>query len=180
MTGERKTGKTAGRGGKGAENSAESVRILAFLCNWCSYAGADLAGVSRLQYPSNVIPIRVMCTGTVSPHHMVKAFQVGFDGVLIAACHLGDCHYLKGNYMTYKRFRVVRGVLDFIGIDPDRIRLEWVSAAEGEKFAKTIEDFTERIRKAGPSPLRERWDTDPSRWRETRGMFRELEVDPNP
>lgn len=137
-------------GAPGAEND---VRILAFLCNWCSYAGADLAGVSRLQYPPNVLDIRVMCTGTISPHFVLKAFQAGIDGVLIAGCHIGDCHYGKGNYMTAKRFRVIKDLLASVGIDPRRIRLEWVSAAEGQKFQETIVSFTEQVRAAGRSPL---------------------------
>lgn len=132
---------------------AEDVKILAFLCNWCSYAGADLAGVSRLQYPPNVQAIRVMCTGTISPHYILKAFQDGIDGVLIAGCHIGDCHYLKGNYATARRFRVIKDLLEAVGIDPGRIRLEWVSAAEGEKFAQVIESFTEQVRELGKSPL---------------------------
>ncbi|PIY25655.1 MAG: hydrogenase iron-sulfur subunit, partial [Deltaproteobacteria bacterium CG_4_10_14_3_um_filter_51_14] len=90
-------------------------RILAFLCNWCSYAGADLAGVSRLQYPPNIRVIRVMCSGTVSPHHVLHAFQMGADGVLVAGCHIGDCHYIKGNYMTLKRMAFFRRLLDFAG-----------------------------------------------------------------
>jgi formate dehydrogenase subunit beta len=138
---------------KEAEAPAEDVRILAFLCNWCSYAGADLAGVSRLQYPPNVVDIRVMCTGTISPYYVLKAFQEGIDGVLIAGCHIGDCHYDKGNYMTAKRFRVIKDVLAGVGIDPRRIRLEWVSAAEGAKFQDVITSFTEQVREAGKSPL---------------------------
>ncbi len=132
----------------------QDVRIVAFLCNWCSYAGADLAGVSRMQYPPNIVGIRVMCTATISPYHVLKVLQMGADGVLIAGCHIGDCHYIKGNYMTYKRYLVLREILRFAGLDDERIRLEWVSAAEGEKFAEVVRDFTERIRKAGPSPLR--------------------------
>jgi F420-non-reducing hydrogenase iron-sulfur subunit len=139
------------------KNAAEEeVRILAFLCNWCSYAGADLAGVSRLQYPANVLDVRVMCTGTISPYFVIKAFQEGMDGVLIAGCHIGDCHYLKGNYMTAKRFGVLREALKFMGLEEGRIRLEWVSAAEGEKYAEVIRDFTEQIKALGPSPLREK------------------------
>lgn len=153
----------------------DEVRILAFLCNWCSYAGADLAGVSRLQYPPNVVDIRVMCTGTISPYHVLKAFQMGIDGVLIAGCHIGDCHYLKGNYMTHKRFQVIRDVLEFVGIDEERIRLEWVSAAEGEKFADLIRGFTEQVESAGPSPLRSRWDADPEYWERLRAAFKPLE-----
>lgn len=131
----------------------QDVRILAFLCNWCSYAGADLAGVSRMQYPSNVIDIRVMCTGTISPYYVLKAFQEGIDGVLIAGCHIGDCHYDKGNYATARRFRVIKDILTGVGIDPRRLRLEWVSAAEGAKFQDVITSFTEQVREAGRSPL---------------------------
>ncbi len=127
-------------------------KILAFLCNWCSYAGADLAGVSRLQYPSNIRVVRVMCTGTVSPHHIIHAFNKGADGVLVAGCHIGDCHYIKGNYMTLKRLSFVEGLLKFAGYEPDRLRLEWISAAEGIKFAEVVRDFTEKIRKLGRAP----------------------------
>ena len=134
----------------------EEVKILAFLCNWCSYAGADLAGVSRLQYPANVLDVRVMCTGTISPYFVIKAFQEGMDGVLIAGCHIGDCHYLKGNYMTAKRFGVLREALKFLGLEEGRLRLEWVSAAEGEKYADVIRSFTEEVKALGPSPLRSR------------------------
>ena len=140
-------------GGEERESAPEDVKILAFLCNWCSYAGADLAGVSRLQYPPNVVDIRVMCTGTISPYYVLKAFQEGIDGVLIAGCHIGDCHYDKGNYMTAKRFRVLKDILAAAGIDPRRIRLEWVSAAEGAKFQDVITSFTGQVRAAGPSPL---------------------------
>jgi len=152
------------------------VRILAFLCNWCSYAGADLAGVSRLQYPPNVLDIRVMCTGTISPYHIIKAFQMGIDGVLIAGCHIGDCHYIKGNYMTYKRFQVMREVMKFIGIDEDRLRLEWVSASEGEKFADVIKGFTEQVERAGPSPLRPGREKDTANRESIRNAFKPLET----
>ena len=127
-------------------------KILAFLCNWCSYAGADLAGVSRLQYPPNIRVIRVMCSGSVSPHHLLHAFQKEADGVLVAGCHIGDCHYLKGNYMTLKRVKFVEGLLRFAGYDPARLRLEWISAAEGIKFAEVVRDFTFRIQSLGPAP----------------------------
>jgi len=137
-----------------AMNGRDDIRILAFLCNWCSYAGADLAGVSRLQYPAKVLDVRVMCTGTISPYFVIKAFQEGMDGVLIAGCHIGDCHYLKGNYMTAKRFQVMREALKFLGLGEGGRRLEWVSAAEGEKYAEVIRSFTEEIERLGPSPLR--------------------------
>lgn len=126
-------------------------RIIAFLCNWCSYAGADLAGVSRLQYPPNVRVIRVMCSGSVSPHHLLHAFQKGADGILVAGCHIGDCHYLKGNYMTLKRMKFMEGLLSFVGYSPHRLRLEWISAAEGIRFAEVIRDFTEKVRSLGPA-----------------------------
>ena len=126
-------------------------KILAFLCNWCSYAGADLAGVSRLQYPPSIRAIRVMCSGSVSPHHLLHAFQMGADGVLVAGCHIGDCHYLKGNYMTLKRLKFTEGLLGYMGYEAERLRLEWISAAEGIKFAEVVRDFTETIRSLGPA-----------------------------
>jgi F420-non-reducing hydrogenase iron-sulfur subunit len=134
------------------EDNGFEPRILAFLCNWCSYAGADLAGVSRLQYPPNIRVIRVMCSGSVSPHHLLHAFQQGADGVLVAGCHIGDCHYLKGNYMTLKRVKFVEGLLHFAGCNPERLRLEWISAAEGPRFAEVVRDFTNRMRNLGPAP----------------------------
>ena len=136
------------------QQDENEVRILAFLCNWCSYAGADLAGVSRLQYPAQVLDVRVMCTGTISPYFVIKAFQAGMDGVIVAGCHIGDCHYLKGNYLTAKRFHFLQEALGVFGIEKERLRLEWVSAAEGEKFANLIRDFTATINELGPSPLR--------------------------
>ncbi len=129
-------------------------KIIGFFCNWCTYAGADLAGVSRLQYPPNLRVIRVMCSGTVSPHHVLRAFQKGADGVLIGGCHIGDCHYLRGNFMTIKRMRFLQDLLKFTGYKADRLHLEWISAAEGPKFAETVRNFTEKIRKMGPSRLK--------------------------
>jgi F420-non-reducing hydrogenase iron-sulfur subunit len=129
-------------------------KIIAFLCNWCSYAGADLAGVSRFQYPPNTRTIRVMCTGTISPHHILKAFQKGADGVLLLGCHIGDCHYLKGNYMTIKRVAVLKELLKFTGFQEERLYLDWVSAAEGVKFAEVVRGFTQKIKDLGPSYLK--------------------------
>lgn len=126
-------------------------RILAFLCNWCSYAGADLAGISRFQYPPNIRVIRVMCSGSVSPHHLLHAFQEGADGVFVGGCHIGDCHYLKGNYMTLKRVAIVKRLLEFLGYNPERLRLEWISAAEGNKFAEVVREFTHTIKTLGPA-----------------------------
>jgi F420-non-reducing hydrogenase iron-sulfur subunit len=130
-------------------------KILGFFCNWCTYAGADLAGVSRLQYPPNIRVIRVMCSGTVSPHHVLRAFQKGADGVLIGGCHIGDCHYLRGNFMTIKRITFLQELLKFTGFEAERLHLEWISAAEGPKLAQTVRDFTEKIRKMGPSRLKQ-------------------------
>ena len=133
------------------EENGFEPRILAFLCNWCSYAGADLAGVGRLQYPPNIRVIRLMCSGSVSPHHLLHAFQKGADGVLVAGCHIGDCHYLKGNYMTLKRVTFLEELLNFTGYEPGRLRLEWISAAEGPRFAEVVRDFTARIKGLGPA-----------------------------
>jgi F420-non-reducing hydrogenase iron-sulfur subunit len=129
-------------------------KIIGFFCNWCTYAGADLAGVSRLQYPPNLRVIRVMCSGTVSPHHVLRAFQKGADGVLIGGCHIGDCHYLRGNFMTIKRIRFLQDLMKFTGYEPERLHLEWISAAEGPKFAETVNKFTEKIKSLGPSRLK--------------------------
>ncbi|MBM4293829.1 MAG: hydrogenase iron-sulfur subunit [Deltaproteobacteria bacterium] len=129
-------------------------KILGFFCNWCTYAGADLAGVSRLQYPPNIRVIRIMCSGTVSPHHVLRAFQKGADGVLIGGCHIGDCHYLRGNYMTIKRMRFLQDLLKFIGLEEGRLHLEWISAAEGPKLAETVRNYTEKVKNLGPSPLK--------------------------
>lgn len=128
--------------------------IIGFLCNWCSYGGADLAGVSRLQYPANIRAIRTLCSATVSLPMILKAFQRGADGVFVGGCHIGDCHYTAGNYMTVKRIAVMHNMLEFMGIDPERVCLKWVSSAEGPRFAQVVTDFTEKIRELGPSPLR--------------------------
>jgi len=128
-------------------------KILAFLCNWCSYAGADLAGVSRMQYPHNIRVIRFMCTGRIDPLFIIKALTSGVDGVIIAGCHPGECHYGKGNLYTRRRILMTKKLLECIGIDPDRLRLEWVAASEGPKFAQVIRDFTEETKKLGLNPL---------------------------
>lgn len=129
-------------------------RLLGFLCNWCSYAGADLAGVSRLQYPPNIRVIRVMCSARVDPVFILKALLGGIDGVLIGGCHPGECHYVEGNYYTRRRSTALRKLLEVIGIEPSRVRLEWVAASEGARFAETVREFTDTIRTLGPSPLR--------------------------
>ena len=129
-------------------------RIVGFLCNWCSYAGADLAGVSRIQYPPTVRVVRVMCSGRVDPIFIIEAFRSGADGVLVAGCHPGDCHYLAGNYKVQRRVVMLKKLLEQFGLEPERLRLEWVSASEGDRFATVIKDMTEEIKKLGPSPLR--------------------------
>ena len=129
-------------------------KIVGFLCNWCSYTGADLAGTSRIKYAPNVRVIRVMCSGRVDPTFVLKAFREGADGVLIAGCHPGDCHYQEGNYKCLRRYFLLKEVLKGFGINEHRLRLEWVSASEGERFAEVVNDFTEQIRALGPSPLR--------------------------
>jgi len=127
-------------------------KILGFLCNWCSYAGADLAGVSRIQYPPNMRVIRVMCSGRVDPVFIFKALLTGIDGVFVLGCHPGDCHYLEGNYEAEKKFIMVQKFLKMVNFDK-RIRLDWVSASEGARFAQVVTEFIESIREQGPSPL---------------------------
>lgn len=128
-------------------------KILSFLCNWCAYAGADLAGISRFQYPPNTRVIRVMCSGRVDPIFIPKAFLVGYDGVMILGCHPGDCHYLTGNYQAEKKIHLTRKLLNMAGIDSERLLLDWVSAGEGERFSQVVRQFIEKIRSVGPFPL---------------------------
>jgi F420-non-reducing hydrogenase iron-sulfur subunit len=138
-----------------SKNNGFEPKIIGFLCNWCSYAGADLAGVSRIQYPPNIRIIRVMCSGRIDPTFILEAFKDGADGVLIAGCHLpSDCHYLTGNFKALRRVSLLRRVLKDFGIEPERVRLEWVSASEGDRFAAIVRDMVEEIKKLGPSPLR--------------------------
>ena len=125
--------------------------IVAVCCNWCSYAGADLSGTNRLNYPTNVKIIRVPCSCRVNPMFILRAFQKGADGVIICGCHPGDCHYTSGNYFTRRRITLLYSMLDFLGIERDRTRLEWVSAAEGAKFAATMQQFTEDVKALGPN-----------------------------
>jgi F420-non-reducing hydrogenase iron-sulfur subunit len=131
-------------------------KIVAFFCNWCSYAAADLAGTSRMQYPPNIRTIRVMCSGRVSELLILKAFALGADGVLVGGCHPGDCHYMKGNLSARRRVAGLKPFLKAIGISNDRLRLQWIGASEGLKMAETISSFTETIRNLGPSPLKRR------------------------
>jgi F420-non-reducing hydrogenase iron-sulfur subunit len=129
-------------------------KIIGFLCNWCSYAGADLCGVSRYQYPTNVRVVRVMCSTRISPHLVLDILKAGADGVLLGGCHIGDCHYISGNFYTEKRIRLVKKLMEEAGLEPERLRLEWVSASEGEKFSKVVTEFTEQVRKLGPSKVK--------------------------
>jgi len=132
------------------EISEFEPNIVAFLCNWCSYAGADLAGTSRMKYPENVKVIRVMCSGRVNPMFVINALQQGADGVLIAGCHPGDCHYAQGNYFARRRITVLKKLLEYIGIEPERVQVAWVSAAEGQKFADVVKEVTDNVKKVGP------------------------------
>ena len=128
--------------------------IIGFCCNWCSYAGADLAGVSRIQYPPNMRIVRVMCSGMVHPNLVIDALTKGADGVIICGCHIGDCHYLEGNVATENRKEAIELMLEDFGIEPERFRLEWVSASEGPRFAEVVREMTEEVRALGPSPYR--------------------------
>jgi F420-non-reducing hydrogenase iron-sulfur subunit len=136
-----------------SEKSEFAPRIVAFLCNWCGYAGADLAGVSRFQYPATIRVIRIMCSGRVQPSFILEAFKDGADGVLVCGCHIGDCHYISGNEWAERRFNKTLKILGVIGIDPRRVRLEWVSAAEGIKFSHVVTEFTEQLKELGPFEL---------------------------
>ena len=127
-------------------------KIIAFCCNWCSYAGADLAGTSRLQYPTNVRIIRVMCSGMVHPNLVIESLTKGADGVIICGCHPGDCHYLEGNLITEKRAEAIYLLLEDFGLEPERFRLEWISASEGNRFAEVMTEAVEQVRELGPSP----------------------------
>jgi F420-non-reducing hydrogenase iron-sulfur subunit len=124
--------------------------ILGFACNWCTYAGADLAGTSRIQYPPNIKVIRVMCSGRVDPTFILKAFSLGVDGVFVGGCHPGDCHYIAGNYKARVRIELTKRLLHQLGIETERLRLEWVSASEGARFAQLVADFTNTIKELGP------------------------------
>lgn len=130
-------------------------KIVGILCNWCSYTGADLAGTARIKYAPNVRVVRVMCSGRVDPQFVLKAFVEGADGVLVAGCHPGDCHYIEGNYKTLRRMMLLKRFLEDYGIDPRRFRLEWVSASEGDRWAQVVDEMTEQVRALGPLRLGE-------------------------
>ena len=126
-------------------------RIVAFLCNWCSYAGADLAGVSRIQYPPNVRIVRVPCSGRINPAFLLRALQNGADAVLVSGCHPGDCHYIRGNLVARRKFALLKELLQYAGIEPERVQFTWVSASEGGRFAAVVEKVVEQVRKLGPN-----------------------------
>jgi F420-non-reducing hydrogenase iron-sulfur subunit len=128
-------------------------KIVAFACNWCSYAGADLAGVSRIQYPPTTRVIRVMCSGRISPMFILEALRDGADGVLVTGCHLGDCHYISGNEKAIRNVELAHSLLELLGIEPQRLRLEWISAAEGARFAQIVSEFTKQVQELGANPL---------------------------
>lgn len=125
-------------------------KIVAFLCKWCSSAGSDLAGVSRMQYPPNVVPITVMCSGSISPLYILNSFTKGADGVLVSGCHPGDCHYIKGNFYARRRIALVKELLEFLGLETQRFQMSWVSAAEGTKYTEVIKDFVQELKPLGP------------------------------
>ncbi len=125
-------------------------RIVAFLCNWCSYAGADLAGVSRIQYPTNVRVIRVPCSGRINPLFILSALRQGIDGVLVSGCHPGDCHYISGNLVARRKFALLKNWLDYVGIEPERVQFSWVSAAEGGRFAQILQKVIDGVKRVGP------------------------------
>jgi len=137
------------------EKTEFEPKIIGFLCNWCAYAGADLAGISRIQYPPNIRIIRVMCSGRIDPLFVLEALKNGADGVLIGGCHLpSDCHYLSGNFKALRRVLLLKKVLTQFGIEPERVRIEWISASEGDKFAKVVKEMVEELKKLGPNPLK--------------------------
>jgi F420-non-reducing hydrogenase iron-sulfur subunit len=133
-------------------------KIVGFLCNWCSYAGADLAGTSRIQYPSNIRIIRVMCSGSVDSVYILRALFEGADGVFVGGCHPGDCHYQDGNYKVRRRMVLLKDILNTLGLEQERIWIRWISASEGQRFAETMTEMTKEIKKLGPNPIAKQWN----------------------
>jgi len=138
-------------------SQAYEPKIVAFLCNWCTYTGADLAGTSRMQYPPNIRIIRLMCSGAVDPVYVLKALLEGADGVLIGGCHPGDCHYQSGNYKARRRVAILNSTLEQMGLEEDRVWLRWISASEGRLFANTVTEMVEYLREKGPNPMNTQW-----------------------
>ena len=133
-------------------------KIVGFLCNWCSYAGADLAGTSRIQYPPNMRIIRVMCSGAVDPMYILRALLDGADGVFVGGCHPGDCHYIDGNYKARRRIVLLWNILETLGLERERVWIKWISASEGQRFADTVKEMTTAIKKLGPNPIASKWN----------------------
>ncbi len=134
-------------------------KIVGFLCNWCSYAGADLAGTSRMQYPPNIRPIRVMCSGSVDSAYILRALLAGADGVLVGGCHPGDCHYVSGNYKARRRITILKEIMKALGLEDERVRIRWISASEGKRYADTVSRMTSDMRELGPNPVARLWWT---------------------
>ena len=132
-------------------------KIVGFLCNWCTYAGADLAGTSRMQYPPNIRPIRVMCSGSVDSVYILRALLEGADGVFIGGCHPGDCHYVSGNYKERRRITILKSILKSLGLDDGRVWIRWVSASEGKRYADSISEMTSHLKRLGPNPVSKYW-----------------------
>ena len=139
------------------ERSTFEPTIIGFLCNWCTYAGADLAGTSRIQYPPNIRIIRMMCSGSLDPTYVLKVLLEGADGVLIGGCHPGDCHYISGNLKARRRVAILKSVLEDAGLEPQRVWLRWISASEGAYFAETVREMVDHLRTLGPNPLKQEW-----------------------
>jgi F420-non-reducing hydrogenase iron-sulfur subunit len=139
------------------ERSTFEPTIIGFLCNWCTYAGADLAGTSRIQYPPNIRIIRMMCSGSLDPTYVLKVLLEGADGVLIGGCHPGDCHYISGNLKARRRVAILKSVLEDAGLEPQRVWLRWISASEGAYFAETVREMVDHLRALGPNPLKLEW-----------------------
>ena len=140
-------------GNKGGEISVFEPNIITFSCNWCSYTSADLAGINRYRYPSNVNIVRFMCSGRIEPEFIMKAFEYGADGVMVTGCKLDECHYISGNFRAKERIETTQQILDMIGLGAERLGVEWLSASEGEKFANTLNEFVDKIKALGPNPL---------------------------
>jgi F420-non-reducing hydrogenase iron-sulfur subunit len=153
MTSDREHGLQTDRGGLETDGDF-TPRITSFLCKWCSYTGADLAGTNRFQYPVSIIPIQVMCSSRVDPVFLIKAFLSGADGVLMGGCHPGDCHYETGNYHARRRFAILKEIFDSLGLESGRLRLSWISASEGPRFAQVANEYTGQIREIGANPAR--------------------------
>lgn len=153
-----------------SDTSGHEPRIVGFLCNWCSYRAADLAGTAREKYATNVRIVRVMCSGRVDPSFVLKALSLGADGVLIAGCHPGECHYIEQNLKTMRRFAMLRHTVSALGVEPERVRLVWASAAEGHRFAEAVDEMADDLKKLGPLGWYEGWQTSPEDLQAVAGM----------